>query len=78
MPPQANEWMTVDEQVAFAWKHRDHFAAVAEHNLDVIARRYRGEQGDYRNGWIELCDMADAKLISIVKDIDNGWSSEWN
>lgn len=55
----ANEHMTPDEQVAFAWRHREHFAAVAVHNLDVICRRRAGgdwtaSENQYRNAWAEI------------------------
>lgn len=56
----ANTWMTLDEQVAFAWKHREHFAKVMEANL---ARHHApaGEVRPLRNAWIELADEPDAK-----------------
>lgn len=51
--------MTPTEQVAFAWKHRDHFEAVTLHNLEVTNRRRRGgdwsaPENQYRNAWTEL------------------------
>jgi hypothetical protein len=47
--------MTPQEQVAFAWKHRDHFEEVHRHNLEVISQRHRGDwSGRYRNPWVEL------------------------
>lgn len=51
---------TPDEQVSFAWKHRDHFEKVAQHNLEVINRRRRPganwelPENQYRNAWTEL------------------------
>lgn len=36
--------MTPLEQVAFAWKHRDHFEAVHRHNLDLVIQRRRGDR----------------------------------
>lgn len=47
--------MTPAEQVAFAWKRRDHFEAVRLHNLAVVVQRRRGDwSGRYRNAWAEL------------------------
>lgn len=57
----ANTHTTADEQVAFAWKYRDHFAEVGRHNIAVGIARHRGHGGEYRNAWSELADMPDAK-----------------
>jgi hypothetical protein len=47
--------MTRSQQVTFAWKHREHFAEVAAHNLEVTAERYRGNwDNGIRNAWEEL------------------------
>ncbi len=51
--------MTPNEQVEFVWQHRDHFAAVAAHNLEVTTRRYQRAdwtlpENQYRNAWTEL------------------------
>ena len=47
--------MTPAEQVAFAWEHRDHFAAVKLHNTQMSIRRKRGDMtGTFRNAWEEL------------------------
>ena len=51
--------MTPEEQVAFAWKHRDHFAKVSHHNMQVTINRYRGgdwslPENQYRNAYAEL------------------------
>lgn len=55
MRPQANDEMTTEEQVAFAWEYREHFAEVARHNLEETRRRYqRDTSGCYRNAWAEL------------------------
>lgn len=56
---QVNDNMTIDEQVAYAWKHREHFAAVARRNAEVTTRRYRGAdwtltENQYRNPWAEV------------------------
>ena len=51
---QANDLMTIDEQVAFAWKHRDHFDKVRIHNLE-------NPRGPLRNAWVELADVESAK-----------------
>lgn len=62
MPLHANEWMTPDEQVVFTWKYRGHFATVTEHNRGVNIERARGHMiGEFRNAWIELAAMPDAK-----------------
>lgn len=65
---QANDRMTIAEQVAFAWKHRDHFAEVAAHNLAVNSRRRAREdwtapENQFRNAWAEL---AEADLFDAV------------
>lgn len=58
----ANTWMTTNEQVAFAWKHRDHFAEVRAHNMAMNIRRIRGDlTGKFRNPWSELANAQDAK-----------------
>jgi len=55
----ANANMTPAEQADFAWKHRDHFAAVKLHNLDMSIRRKRGDTtGTFRNAWEELAGEA--------------------
>ena len=60
MLPQANDHMTIDEQVAFYWRHRAHFAWIARHNLRVIAQRHSRKAGEipmkYRNAWQELAN----------------------
>jgi hypothetical protein len=58
MARQANDHMTADEQVAFAWEHREHFLAVNAHNLEMNTRRYRGDvTGSFRNAWVELAHL---------------------
>jgi hypothetical protein len=54
--------MTTDEQVAFAWEHRAHFAAVAEHNSRTNSERYRGNwDNQHRNAWAELAEATGAQ-----------------
>lgn len=61
---QAHELMTIAEQVAFAWKHRDHFEQARIHNLQENSRRYRGEMsGSFRNAWAELANDPEAKPV---------------
>jgi hypothetical protein len=63
---QANDHMTIDQQVAFAWEHRAHFAEVAAHNLEMNRRRYKGDMtGSFRNAWAEL-----AYLVPESDDVD--------
>lgn len=55
----ANEQMTPAQQAAFAWKHRERFAAAADHNHAETTRRRRGDYaGRYRNAWAELAGEA--------------------
>jgi hypothetical protein len=51
--------VTPDQLVKFAWKHREHFAEVAKHNIEVTIRRYQradwtAPENKYRNAWTEL------------------------
>jgi hypothetical protein len=51
--------MTPAEQVEFAWLHREYFAEVAAHNIEVTIRRRAREdwtklENQYRNAWDEL------------------------
>lgn len=51
--------MTPTEQVAFVWEHREYFALVAEHNLEVTIRRMQradwlAPENRYRDAWAEL------------------------
>jgi len=47
--------MSPADSVEFAWKHREHFAAVRAHNLSVSIARRRGDwSGQLRNPWEEL------------------------
>jgi hypothetical protein len=47
--------MSTDRQVQFALNHREHFAAVRDHNLLVAAERMRGNWNNaIRNAWEEL------------------------
>lgn len=58
---QANDRMTADEQVAFAWRHRSHFEEVRQHNIEVNIRRLKRAdwtlpENQYRNAWAELAE----------------------
>jgi hypothetical protein len=48
-----NETMTNDQQVDYAWEHRDLFARCRDHNHKVtIARlRFNSKDGRYISGW---------------------------
>lgn len=57
----ANERMTTDEQVAFAWEYRAHFEEVRLHNIDISIERKRGNwDNKFRNAWAELAGFVNS------------------
>ena len=52
---QAARAAAIDRQVQFAWEHREHFATVKLHNINVSTARKCGDPtGSFRNAWEEL------------------------
>lgn len=51
MPKFANETMTTEEQVDYAWTHRDMFSRCRDHNHKVRMMRFCSNEGRYISGW---------------------------